>query len=72
LRDQCRRNGARGHACRRIGPGRRTLSLPAGGISDPEGGGMSDALIDLIFWIAIFAVFFFGFRWLQRRNRKDD
>jgi len=33
---------------------------------------MSDALIDLVFWVAIFAVFFFGFRWLQRRNRKDD
>jgi hypothetical protein len=33
---------------------------------------MSDALVDLIFWIGIFAVFFFGFRWLQRRNRKDD
>lgn len=33
---------------------------------------MSHALTDLIFWIVIFIVFFLGFRWLQRRRRKDD
>ena len=33
---------------------------------------MSDGLIDLLFWIVIFVVFFVVFRWLQRRNRKDD
>ncbi len=32
---------------------------------------MSDALLDLIFWIVIFVVFFFGFRWLQKRRNKD-
>ncbi len=32
---------------------------------------MSDALTDLIFWIVIFVVFFFGFRWLQKRRNKD-
>jgi hypothetical protein len=32
---------------------------------------VSDALIDLIFWIVIFVVFFFGFRWLQNRKNKD-
>jgi hypothetical protein len=32
---------------------------------------VSDALIDLIFWIVIFIVFFFGFRWLQNRKNKD-
>ncbi len=32
---------------------------------------MSDALFDLIFWIVIFIVFFFGFRWLQKRKNKD-
>ena len=34
---------------------------------------MSDALVDLLFWIGIFVVFFFGFRWMQRRRKdKDD
>jgi hypothetical protein len=34
---------------------------------------MSHALIDLLFWIAIFVVLFFAFRWLQgRRKGKDD
>lgn len=33
---------------------------------------MSAGTIDLIFWIAVFVVLFFGFRWLQRRKRKDD
>lgn len=33
---------------------------------------MSEGTIDLIFWIAVFVILFFGFRWLQRRNRKDD
>jgi hypothetical protein len=32
---------------------------------------VSDALLDLIFWIVIFVVFFFGFRWLQKRRKKD-
>jgi hypothetical protein len=32
---------------------------------------VSDALLDLIFWIVIFVVFFFGFRWLQKRRNKD-
>jgi hypothetical protein len=32
---------------------------------------VSDALTDLIFWIVIFVVFFFGFRWLQKRRNKD-
>lgn len=29
------------------------------------------ALGDLIFWIVVLVVFFFGFRWLQNR-KKDD
>jgi hypothetical protein len=32
---------------------------------------MSDGTIDLIFWIGIFVIFFFGFRWLQKRKNKD-
>jgi hypothetical protein len=32
---------------------------------------MSDAFIDLLFWIGIFAALFFGVRWLQARRRKD-
>jgi hypothetical protein len=27
---------------------------------------------DLVFWIIAFLAFFFGFRWLQARKRKDD
>jgi hypothetical protein len=30
------------------------------------------ALTDLLFWIVVFAVLFFGIRWLQARNRKDE
>lgn len=33
---------------------------------------MSGALVDLLFWIAVFVVFFFGFRWLQKRRRDKD
>jgi hypothetical protein len=34
---------------------------------------MSHALIDLLFWIGIFVIFFLGFRWLQGRKKgKDD
>ncbi len=29
-------------------------------------------MIDLIFWTVIFVVFFFGFRWLQRRRGGKD
>ena len=32
---------------------------------------MSEATQELIFWIAVFVVFFFGFRWLQKRKNKD-
>ena len=27
---------------------------------------------DLIFWTVLFVVFFFGFRWLQKRNGPKD
>lgn len=33
---------------------------------------MSDGFIDMLFWIVLMGVLFFGFRWLQKRNRKDD
>lgn len=33
---------------------------------------MSESAIELLFWIAVFIVFFFGFRWLQQRKKKDD
>lgn len=33
---------------------------------------MSDALIDLLFWIGIFVVLFFALRWLQARKRRKD
>ncbi|MFK7744417.1 MAG: hypothetical protein AB8B47_05145 [Roseobacter sp.] len=36
---------------------------------------MSEALTELLFWIVIFVVFFFGFKWLQdrkKRNKRDD
>jgi hypothetical protein len=32
---------------------------------------MSDALIDLLFWIAVFVGLFFAFRWLQNRRKND-
>jgi hypothetical protein len=32
---------------------------------------VSEATQKLIFWIAVFVVFFFGFRWLQKRKNKD-
>jgi hypothetical protein len=32
---------------------------------------VSEALGDLIFWIVVFVVFFFGFRWLQKRKNRD-
>lgn len=31
---------------------------------------MSVALKDLIFWIVLFVVIFYGFKWLQKRNKK--
>lgn len=33
---------------------------------------MNTALLDLIFWIVIFAALFLGIRWLQKRNRDKD
>ncbi len=27
---------------------------------------------DLIFWTLVFVAMFFGFRWLQKRKRRDD
>jgi hypothetical protein len=33
---------------------------------------MSPALIDLLFWIAVFAVLFFALRWLQSRRKDKD
>lgn len=34
---------------------------------------MREAFIDLLFWIVIFIVFFYGFKWLQnRKKRKED
>lgn len=35
---------------------------------------MSEVLLDLLFWIVIFVVFIYGFKWLQRRrqNTKQD
>jgi len=35
---------------------------------------MSDALLELLFWIVVFLAFFYGFRWLQRRkkDREDE
>lgn len=32
---------------------------------------MSEALFELLRWIGIFLVFFFGFRWLQNRKKRD-
>ena len=33
---------------------------------------MNKALIELTFWIVVFGVFFFGFRWLQNRRKKAE
>ncbi len=33
---------------------------------------MSEATQELLFWIVIFVVFFFGFRWLQKRKKDKD
>ena len=33
---------------------------------------MSEAFTELLFWIVIFVVFFFGFRWLQNRKKSDN
>lgn len=33
---------------------------------------MSDALTDLLFWIALFVGLFFLFRWLQKRKSDGD
>lgn len=33
---------------------------------------MSEASIELLFWIVVFFVFFFGFRWLQKRRKDKD
>lgn len=33
---------------------------------------MSEAFLELLFWIVVFVAFFFGFRWLQQRKKKDD
>ena len=36
---------------------------------------MSTILLDLLFWIVVFVVFFYGFKWLQRRKKdkpRDD
>ncbi len=32
---------------------------------------MPDAVIDLLFWIAIFVGLFFGLRWMKARRNKD-
>ena len=32
---------------------------------------MSDGFIDMLFWIGVFAVLFFGFRYLQSKKNKD-
>jgi preprotein translocase subunit YajC len=33
---------------------------------------VSEATQELLFWIVIFVVFFFGFRWLQKRKKDKD
>ena len=33
---------------------------------------MSEALTELLFWIVVFVVFFYGFRWLQKRKKAKD
>jgi hypothetical protein len=33
---------------------------------------MSAAIIDLVFWIIVFVVFLYGFKWLQNRKKQKD
>lgn len=33
---------------------------------------MSEALMELLFWIVVFVVFFYGFRWLQTRKKNKE
>lgn len=33
---------------------------------------MSEAFIELLFWMVIFVVFFFGFKWLQNRKKRKE
>ena len=33
---------------------------------------MSEAFTELLFWIVVFVVFFFGFRWLQNRKKNKE
>lgn len=33
---------------------------------------MSQATVELLFWVVVFVVLFYGFRWLQRRKNKGD
>ena len=33
---------------------------------------MSEALLDLLFWIVALAAMFFGFRYLQKRKKDKD
>lgn len=30
---------------------------------------MNEAFLELLFWIVVFVVFFYGFRWLQKRKK---
>jgi len=29
-------------------------------------------MLELLFWIVVFVVFFYGFRWLQKRKKDKD
>jgi hypothetical protein len=40
-------------------------------ITKMKRGLMPDAIIDLLFWIAIFVGLFFGLRWMKARRNKD-
>ncbi len=33
---------------------------------------MSEANLELLFWILVFVVLFFGLRWVQRRKKDKD
>ncbi len=33
---------------------------------------MSEANLELLFWILVFLVLFFGLRWVQRRKKDKD
>jgi hypothetical protein len=37
-----------------------------------SGATMSEALIELLFWVVVFVVFFYGFKWLQNRKKRKD